>query len=136
VAEQDTTATQAVYVRLTKGDVATTRQVVADDVVVDYDATGRVLGVEILGAESVTIDGFPAWPVPETDDEVRGEWAAWDPTHTNDPNDEAARTRRLKDKADAEDYVLMPAARRNRIAYRSVTYSRWVGLPGMEGSRE
>lgn len=35
---------------------------VADDVLVDYDATGRQLGVEVIGACHVTIDGVDALP--------------------------------------------------------------------------
>jgi hypothetical protein len=61
-------------------------------------------------------------------DNIREEWAAWEDTHTDDPNDEAARARTLTDRADAEDYVLMPKARRRRIARRTVTRSRWVAV--------
>lgn len=40
--------------------VASTRRA-ADNVNVDYDAEGNPVGVEVLSASGVDLDGFPKW---------------------------------------------------------------------------
>jgi hypothetical protein len=62
---------------------------------------------------------------------VREEWAVWDPTHTSNPNDEAARARRVRDQAGAEDYIA-GTVQRSRIARRVVTYGPWTAVAGGE----
>ncbi len=53
-----------VYVHLRKGSIARS-ECLGVDVVIDYDAQGVIVGVEILGAEDVTIDGSLALPGPQ-----------------------------------------------------------------------
>jgi len=56
--------TKDAYVRVRRLEpdekVASTR-VVAEGVTVDFDAGGKPLGVEVLGACMVELDGFPKW---------------------------------------------------------------------------
>lgn len=47
-----------VYVKLTDQPIARTREV-SDNVLIDLDNDGQIVGVEILGALSVTTDGTP-----------------------------------------------------------------------------
>jgi len=49
-----------VYVYLAEGlnlTASQTQKEVANGVILDYDAAGRLLGVEVIGAARVTIDG-------------------------------------------------------------------------------
>ncbi len=48
-----------VYVRLRPMAGGSTRELVAGQVLADFDAAGNLCGVEILGADSVKIDGHP-----------------------------------------------------------------------------
>lgn len=65
-----------VYVRLA-GDaprdlIETTREV-ADGVMIDFDSGGNVVGVEVIGARTVEIDGKAAFPAPQGDTADRAE---------------------------------------------------------------
>lgn len=46
------------YVRLFEGEIARTAEV-ADDILVDVDAVGQVLGIEVLGGRN-WVDGLAA----------------------------------------------------------------------------
>ncbi|WP_269716489.1 DUF2283 domain-containing protein [Caulobacter sp. NIBR2454] len=46
----------AAYLRLAKGDVVESAEV-SPGVVLDYDAEGRILGIEIIGASKVVAPG-------------------------------------------------------------------------------
>lgn len=50
-----------VYVHLREGSIHRSESF-GLDILVDYDEQGAILGVEILGAEDVTIDGSLALP--------------------------------------------------------------------------
>lgn len=56
--------TKDAYVRVRRLEpdeqVAETR-VLAEGVTVDFDVAGKPIGVEVLGACSVELDGFPKW---------------------------------------------------------------------------
>lgn len=68
-----------VYVRLRPMAGGSTRELVAGQVLADFDTDGNLCGVEILGAGTVEIDGHPAvrlvpvpnvpQPFPEDSDE-------------------------------------------------------------------
>lgn len=49
-----------VYVRVRPATNGTTRELVAGQVLADFDPHGNLIGVEVLGAESVKIDGLTA----------------------------------------------------------------------------
>lgn len=56
----------AAYFRLADGKVHDSEEV-ADDVVLDFDAEGRVLGVEVLNASKTLAPGsWRDWPMPGT----------------------------------------------------------------------
>jgi hypothetical protein len=57
---------QDVYVRLEHGTVARTISV-TDDVNIDFNAAGNPIGVEILGALGVQVDGELYRPFPQPD---------------------------------------------------------------------
>jgi uncharacterized protein YuzE len=48
----------AAYIRLTDGDVATTREVVPDNVWVDIDASGHFVGLEAINVEHTDLPGL------------------------------------------------------------------------------
>ncbi len=44
---------ETAYVRFQKGDVASTRELVEDTLIADYDSRGRLIGIEILAPVSL-----------------------------------------------------------------------------------
>jgi hypothetical protein len=59
-----------VYVRLANAPVASCRELIDDlsgAVVLDYAADGRLVGIEVIGAAGVDVDGLPVEPRPSAD---------------------------------------------------------------------
>lgn len=50
----------AAYLKISEGEVATTEQLVPDAVLVDKDASGVIVGIEIIGVDTISLDTLVA----------------------------------------------------------------------------